>query len=218
MRCQPIFTSLIAVNKLAAKNKREFYPMVAPSQMYEHTLRPLKGWFHMAALDKAAKLAAAVTIVAYSGRVVHLNNSGEFEMGVTGSQVPIYLIQGTNLFAVSNPGITPSGGFMHRAIAPTGVHSGLVGIAGYELETTEFDTTPTVPYVPNQLLTAKADNTNQVTGGVISNDRAGADGAGGVVRQYVDAACGVVSDGQMINEHGVPVLKFWSVYLPAVAA
>lgn len=191
--------------------------MVAPSQMFEHTLRPMKGWFQMAALDKAAKLAAAVTITAYAGRVVHLNASGEFEMGVSGRSVPIYLFQGSNLFAVSNPGTTASGGFMHQAISPIGVLSGLVGIAGYELESTEFEVTPNVAYAPNQLLTAAASNTVQATGGVLSNDRAGAGGSSGLVRQYVDAACGVVSDGKQTNEHGVPVLKFWSLYLPAAA-
>ena len=191
--------------------------MVAPSQMFEHTLRPLKGWFHMAALDKAAKLAAAVTLEAYSGRVVHLNSSGEFEMGVSGRQVGIFLIQGSNLFAVNNPGTTGAGGFMHRAIAPTGVLSGLVSIAGYELETTEFETSPTAAYAPNQLLTATTSSTVQATGGVISNDRNGAGGSAGAVRQYVDAACGVVSDGESNNGHGVSVLKFWSLYLPAAA-
>lgn len=192
--------------------------MVAPSQMYEHTLRPLKGWFQMAAVDKAAKLAAAVTLIAYSGRVVHLNSSGEFEMGVAGTKVPIYLNQGSNLFAVSNPGTTGAGGFMHQAIAPTGVLNGLVGIAAYELETTEFDVTPNVAYAPNQLLTALASNTVQATGGVLSNDRAGAGGSTGLVRQYTDACCGVVSDGKSNNEHGVPVLKFWSAYFPAAFA
>ena len=191
--------------------------MVAPSQMFEHTLRPLKGWFQMAALDKAAKLAAAVTLTAYAGRVVHLNAAGEFEMGVSGRQVPIYLFQGSNLFAVSNPGTTAAGGFMHQAISPIGVLSGLVGIAGYELESTEFETVPNAAYAPNQLLTAGTSNTVQATGGVLSNDRAGAGGSSGLVRQYTDAACGVVSDGQSTNEHGVSVLKFWSLYLPAAA-
>lgn len=192
--------------------------MVAPSQMFEHTLRPMKGWFHMAALDKAAKLAAAVTITAYAGRVVHLNSSGEFEMGVAGREVGIFIFQGSNLFAVSNPGTTAAGGFMHQAIAPTGVLSGLVSIAGYELESTEFDSAPNLAYAPNQLLTAvSGSNTNQTTSGVLCNDRAGAGGSTGVVRQYVDAACGVVSDGQSVNEHGVAVLKFWSVYMPAAA-
>lgn len=191
--------------------------MVAPSQMFEHTLRPMKGWFQMAALDKAAKLAAAVTLVAYAGRVVHLNASGEFEMGASGRHVPIYLFQGSNLFSVSNPGTTAAGGFMHQPIAPTGVLSGLVGIAGYELESTEFEVTPNVAYAPNQLLTATTSNTVQATGGVLSNDRAGAGGSSGLVRQYTDHVCGVVSDGKMTNEHGVPVLKFWSLYLPAAA-
>jgi len=192
--------------------------MQIPSQMTEHVLRPLKGWFHMAALDKAAKLAAAVTLTAYSGRVVSLNASGEFEMGVSGLKVGIYVFQGGNLASVSNPGVTTSGAFMHQAIAPIGVLSGLVSLAAYELETTEFEKVPTAPYAVHQLLTAGTSNTVQATGGVLSNDRAGAGGSGGVVRQYVDAACGIVTAVPANNEHGQSVLKLWSLYLPAAAA
>ena len=192
-------------------------PGSSPSLMFEHALNYLKGWFQPAALDFAAPLSSNVTIEAYGGRVVHLNASGEFEMGISGSAMPIFLMNADTDNDVSNPGTTGSGNFMHEAIVPSGTLSGLVATGAYELESTEFDTTPNTAYAPNQLLTALADNTDQATGGVLSNDRAGAGGSTGAVRQYVDPACGVVSRGQMTNEHGVAVLAFWPVYLPAAA-
>lgn len=192
--------------------------MPAPSLMFEHGLNPSKGWFHLAALDHAAKVSANVSIVIYSGRVMHLNSVGEFETGVSGTRMAIFAFPSSNDYDVSNPGMTPGGLFMHQAVSPTGVMSGLVATGGYELESTEFDRTPATPYAPNQLLTAAVANANQTTGGVLSNDRAGAGGSSGLVRQYTDAACGVVSRGRFNNEHGVPVVAFWPIYLPAAFA
>ncbi len=193
-------------------------PGTAPSLMFEHCMTAVKGWFEPAALDFSAKLASAVTLQAFGGRVVHVNDAGEFEMGVTTTKMPIFLLQADTDYDVSNPGTTGGGIFMHQAISPAGNMSGLVATGAYELETSEFDKTPTAPYTPNQLLTAKNSNTVQATGGVVSNDRAGAGGSTGRVRQYVDAACGVVSRGQFKNEHGVDVLAFWPIYLPAAFA
>ena len=189
-------------------------PGQAPSLQAEHCLNHLKGWFDMSALDYSAKLSSAVTLQAFGGRVAHLNANGEFEMGISGTKMAIFLLQADTDFDVSNPGITGAGNFMHQAIAPAGNMSGLVATGGYELDTTEFDTTPAVAYAPNQLLTAKPSNTVQATGGVLSNDRDGANGTGGSVRPYQDAACGVVSRGQYRNEHNVEMLAFWSIYLP----
>lgn len=193
-------------------------PGVAPSLMFEHAQTAKKGWFEPSALDFDAKLASAVTIQAFGGRVVHLNPSGEFEMGIANTQMAIFLIQADTDFDVSNPGTTGAGNFMHQAIAPTKKMSGLVATGGYEIETSEFEVTPARAYAPNQLLTAKASNTVQSQGGVLSNDRNGAGGSGGAVRQYTDAACGVVSRGKTKNEHNVDVLTFWPIYLPAAFA
>ena len=192
--------------------------MPAPSLMYEHVLNHPKGWFDMACLDFSAKLSANVTLTAHGGRVVHVNSVGELEMGVAGTQMPIFLLQSSTDYDVSNPGTTGGGLFMHQAIAPTGAQSGLVATGGFELESTEFDLTPATAYAPNHLLTALANNTVQLTGGVLSNDRNGAEGSAGLVRQYVDPVCGVVSRGRFTNEHGVSMLAFWPVYLPAVFA
>lgn len=193
-------------------------PGAAPSLMFEHALSHPKGWFEPSALDFTAKLAAAVTIQAFGGRVVHVNASGEFEMGIANRQMPIFLLQADTDFDVSNPGVTGAGNFMHQAIAPAGNMSGLVATGGYELESTEFDKSPATPYANNHLLTAKATNNSQSQSGVLSNDRNGAGGSAGLVRQYVDPACGVVSRGAFKNEHNVDVLAFWPIYLPAVFA
>jgi len=75
------------------------------AQMFAHTLDAVKGWFHMAALDFTAKLSDNVTITAYAGRCVHLNNDGEFEMGVLGSQMPIFLLQNSTDSDVANSGV-----------------------------------------------------------------------------------------------------------------
>ena len=191
-------------------------PGVVPSLMFEHALSHPKGWFEPSALDFSAKLAPVVTIEAFGGRVVHLNAAGEFEMGidVAGTEMAIFLLQADTDYDVSNPGTTGTGIFMHQSISPAGNMSGLVATGGYELESTEFDDPPNAAYAPNQLLTALDDQTTQATGGVLSNDRDGAGGSSGLVRQYQDAACGVVSRGEFINEHQVPVLAFWPVYLP----
>ncbi len=193
-------------------------PGIAPSLMFEHAITPLKGWFEPSALDFVAKLSPNVTIQAFGGRVVHVNAAGEFEMGISSTQMGIFLLQADTDYDVSNPGTTTGGIFMHQAIGPTGAQSGLVATGGYELESTEFDKTPVTAYAPNQLLTAKNSNTVQATGGVLSNDRNGAGGSAGLVRQYTDAACGVVSRGASKNEHGVDVLALWPIYLPAAFA
>ena len=184
--------------------------MSTPALMYEQALTPLKGWFEPSALDYAAKLSANVTIVLYSGRVAHLNASGELETGISGTTMPLFVFQNSTDFDVSNPGTTAKGNFVHRPIAPTGVINCLVATGAYELQSTEYDTGET--YAPNQLLQAPTANTTQATGGVLTNQRPG---GGGLVRQYTDAACGVVSRGTSKNEHEQDVIEFWPIYLPA---
>ena len=177
--------------------------MPAPSLMYEHGLDIAKGWFQPAALDFSAPLSANVTFVVPRGRVVHVNDAGEFEMGVDLTQMAIFLLNGSEDFDVSNPGTTPAGNFMHQAIRPSGNMSGLVATGGYEIESTEFDDTQT--YEANDCIGALANNTTLATGGVLTNQG---------ITAYGDAVCGVVSRGRFVNAHGIPVLAFWPVYLP----
>jgi len=180
--------------------------MAAPSLMFEHGLDIAKGWFDPSALDFAAPLSENVTFEVPRGRVVHVNNSGEFEMGADLGQMAIFLLNGSEDADVSNPGTTPSGNFMHQAISPKGIMSGAVATGGYEIESTEFDDAQT--YAANETLAALASNTVLATGGVLSNQNAVA---------YTDAVVGVVSRGRFVNSHGIPVLAFWPVWLPVTS-
>ena len=176
--------------------------MPAPDQMFEHGLDVKKGWFGMTSLDHAAKMASGVAYAVPAGRVVHLNSVGAFEPGVAGTQMGVFLIAGSNAADVSNPGTTAGGLFMHQAISPTGVVSGLVATGGYEIATTEF---ANLSYAPNDLLKAPVSGGAAVEG-VLSNAS---------VIPYVTAVCGVVSTGKATNHNGVSTLSFWPVYLPA---
>lgn len=174
--------------------------MPTPRQSFDHKLDAIKGWFDLNSLDFAAKLSANVTFdTVFAGRVVHRNTDGEFEMGVAGTQMAIFLRQSSD-----DPDVANDGGDQWKGTIPNGVMSGLVATGGYELESTEFDTT--LDYASNDVLKATADNADEDVGGVLSNDA--------VV--YTDAVCGVVSRGVLTNVHKKQVLAFWPVYLPPI--
>lgn len=188
----------------------------APSRMTEHVLNHPKGWFDGHALDHKAKVSANVTFSIPQGRVAHLNEDGEFEMGISTTKMAIFLLQGSNQPSVINPSHTASGRFVQSPAFPNGVMSGLVATGGFELESSEFEAAAANGYAPNTLLTAWASNTVLARGGVLSSDRA--HDSDGAVRQYVDAACACVSRGVIQTEHGTSVVCFWPVYMPAAAA
>jgi hypothetical protein len=179
----------------------------APNLLTEKGLDVKKGWFDMAALDYDAKLASAVTFDVPRGRVVHVDSTGAFRPGAHNTGVAIFLLNGSTDADVSNPGTTASGNFMHRAIAPTGKMSGLVATGGYEIASTEFDSSRS--YTPGALLTAVASNSNATTGGRITNES---------VTQFVTPVVGVVSSGKAKNHNGVEALSFWTVWLPGAAS
>lgn len=185
----------------------------APAQAFEHQLNPRKGWFHPHSLDHQAKLSANVTFDVPAGRVAHLNSVGEYEMGVAGTQMGIYLFSGASDFDVSNPGTSEGGYQAHVPIVPTGEMLGLVATGGFEVETTEFAAEPTAAgnYAINQLLTAGTSNTVASTGGKLTNVGTG---AGSLVEQYADPVCGVVSKRPYQSLHKVRMLSLWTVWLP----
>lgn len=173
--------------------------MATPRQMVDHSLDAVKGWIpgNMGSVDKHAPLSANVTIdPVYQGRVVHLNSSGEFEMGCTGNQMAIFLLQSSDDSDVQN-----EGGDSWEAVTSTGTMSGLVAIGGYELASTEFDTDQTYAY--NEPLRAVASNSNATTGGRLTN--------AGIVLG-TNAVCGIVSKPAALNSHKKSVLTFWSVF------
>ena len=195
----------------------------AVSQMFEQALDCVKNYDLLHHLDKSAALdatlLAAVTAVP-AGRVAHLNAAGDFELGGSGTQMPIFLWQGKNDADVFNNGVSPTSSVTHWiGISPTGIMSGLVATGGYELQTTEFDDEQT--YACNDLLTADAS-------GILTN---------AAVTQYTTWICGVCSahvngDNQSVGlgavdapvgpvgttANGVLTLTFRSYFLPAAAA
>lgn len=188
-----------------------------PSQMFEHMLDPVRGFnTDLNHLDCIGRLHSAVTFDVPAGRVVHVASldsakKPQFKTGVHARSPAIFLFNGSTHFDVSNPGTSPGGIFGHRAIAPAGWMSGLVALGGFELRTTEFDTDLT--YTTGELLTAYNNDTDADVGGVLTNARSG----GGVVRQYTEAVCGIVSTGKETDHNGVNTLTFWTCWLPAAA-
>lgn len=207
------------------------------SMMYEQALDVLKGWFHLAALDKSAKLASTLLAGATAvpaGRVAVLNDDGEFVLDRIGGTVtasrtamPIFLWNGSNHPDVYNDGTSPTaidntGNSIVNwiGISPTGVMSGLVATGGYELQTTEFDSTQT--YHANTPLTATRGNNSAALDGILTSATA---------TPYTNWICGICSfhvqgDNQSAaatgpdgyNAHGMLTLSFWSYFLPAGGA
>lgn len=189
--------------------------MPAPTMPFDHALDFLKGWPSQTALDTDAKLSSSVSATAkpvYGGRVVHKNNADEFELGAKLNQMPIFLIQGSEDFDVSNQGTD------WVAIAPTGVMSGLVATGGFELQSTEFND---VAYNVNDFLHAPTED--QITGtdksaaGKLYNTLAWPGGGGGAVAFPTHNICGVVSKVPALNHHRRKVISFWTVFFPGTA-
>lgn len=189
--------------------------MTVPRQMTAHTLEAPKGWPSPHAVDFAAKISANVTIdPVFAGRCVHLNASGEFEMGVPNTvgsvAMPIFLFQNSDDPDVSNPGGDPAtekGVWV--AVAPTGKIMGLVAAGAYELETTEFEPEATAgTYAPGDPLTATADNTNAVTGGRLTRAS---------VTTGSTHLVGIVSRGVFENSHMKNALGFWPYNFPRLS-
>jgi hypothetical protein len=181
--------------------------MSAPDLPFEHAVDIKKGWFDMASLDYSAKLGT-VGYTLPRGRVVHLehvNGAEVFLPGVRATDVAIFLLNGANDADVANPGTTASGKFVQQAISPSGKLSGVVATGGYEIDSTEFDSSRA--YVAGDLLTAPTGAllANAATGGVLTNAS---------VTQFVTPVVGVVSSGKHTNHNGVSTLSFWSVWLP----
>jgi hypothetical protein len=192
--------------------------MPGPTMMFEHCLDELKGWPDESALDFDAHLSPNVTVdPVFGGTCVHVNQDGQFELGVGNSDVGIFLLQGSQELDVSNPG-----GNHWVAIAPTGKMSGLVALGGFELETTEFNQGTGVEYVPGNQLTAPTEavitGTNKVMAGKLFKTRGWAGGNNAAVAAGRDPICAVVSRRNHINHHRVPVVTFWPTYIPVPAA
>ena len=175
-----------------------------PRQMTDHTLDGVKGWPSPHAVDfqapfKAADLStlAGTGHPAYAGRVVQLDDNGNFIYGVGNYAMPLFLFNNSDDPDVANDGGSSAGNWV--GVTPSGKLLAFVAIGGYELESTEFiDTT----YVPNDWLTAPTGTTN-ATSGVLTKET-----------NRANPICGLVSRAKYVNSHGKSVIAFWPVFLP----
>jgi len=160
----------------------------SPPQMFDHVLEPIKGWFHMGALDKDVTPLLLTDARLISGRVGYLNAAALLVPGLAANAMPLFMFPNAADFDV------------YRDAGGVGGGKGmcLVASGSYELQSSEF--TAGV-YVPNQPLTAR--NVDDANMGKL---------VGGVIGTHT--ICGIVSDGQIENENGVDVIQFWSIFLP----
>ncbi len=179
----------------------------SPASIFEHTLDPVSGYDKERGLAFTANLSANVTLTPYPGRVAHLNSSGEFEMGVAAKQMPLFLMPPSYPIGHS-PTVSP----YWQGVGKFPL-TGLPATAGLELATTEFDTDKT--YLPNDLLTAVADNDDQDTGGLLSN----VDGSAAALTHPRKSAgttrtiCGMVSKAPQTLKNKNVVLYFWTLLI-----
>lgn len=178
--------------------------------MFDHTIDIVKGYSGPYRLTKSALISDNVSLVAYEGRVVHLNADGEWEMGCVGTQMACWLFADKD-----DPDIEATYTDDDRQAIPAGRISGYVANGSIEMATTEFD--PALTYLPNELLRAVASNSVQATGGVMTNASVVTVEGGGAAGN-VTACCGVVSVDDRTatpvsaNSHRQNVLYFWPIY------
>ena len=168
---------------------------LTPAQMFDHSLQVIKGPSLMHRLDFRAAPTAGANIA--PGSVCSINAAGTLIAGCPGGAVmnrpmPMFAIQDVDDFD-ANPDVGNISG---------GVMSAIVATGGFEIETTEYETTGT--YNPNDLLTASATTAGDV-------ERLVESPYGGQM------VCGCVSEGTSTNADGISALRFWTMFLPAGA-
>lgn len=175
-------------------------------QMYDHELVVVRGPAPQHRLEYAAPKASDVDFV--RGTVISADDLGNIvkgcAVGKAGNRpMPMFAIQGTaDLDAYTDEYNTS-----------VGVQSAIVATGGFEIATTVFDKDAT--YNVNDLLTC--DSTGKVV--KAAGDAYGAEvilGVCSVARSKGEATNDI--SVPTTNSYGVPLLTFWSVYLPATKA
>lgn len=177
-----------------------------PTQVFTHMMNLVKGGppSNMGALDHSAKISSNITFDLPAGRIVHVNSDGEYETGAESWQMAIILRPAATDSDVQNYGGAQwVGGFPEDE---QGTSYGYVHSGGFEIETSEFDTALTYAY--NEPLRAIKANTDEATGGILTNATIAA------VGNATANVCGIVSKPPADNEYGVSMLRYWSVYQP----
>jgi hypothetical protein len=183
----------------------------------QHTLEIIKGnrapnMFDFQAIADATQLGLIQGGIFFSGRCVHLNPSGSWELGVEKGQLPFFLLNNSDDLDVANDGGNPA----TEADAwspgtPSGKMNAVCALGGFELASTEFIATDT--YAPNDRLAAPITTgvpaTMLTASGVLKKS---------TVNTFAEAVVGVVTRGRIPtspkNAHGRDEIYFASVYLP----
>lgn len=212
-----------------------------PTQMYDYSVNVVKGGFvgQPWTVDKVAPINDADVDPEFfrSGRIVHLDDNGRWNLGVplptvTVAPVPYILwpnardydvigFEGNITGALTAPGSASPNPWIN-ASQP----SALCCAATSEVETTEFDAS--VNYAPGEFLTAlvyedgtpgdgETDDPNEA-GRVVKVDGSYAEIIVGVVSEVFSVA-GLSSNPNThrnpnLNHHNKPILKFITTFIP----
>jgi hypothetical protein len=167
--------------------------------MFTNRLNGLKGWPSGNAIDKSAKVSDG-EIGILSGRVVHIDPTTEsFKLGMgAANAMPMFAWPAQEDFDAI-------GGMGEFNISSYGNRKGIMGLvcaATIEISTTEFVTGEN--YAINTPLTCVetvgADK-GKITPGAF----------------YTNAICGIVSEKQGVNAHGIECVSLWTYFLPKQA-
>ncbi|MGC4005258.1 MAG: hypothetical protein QM811_19920 [Pirellulales bacterium] len=162
-------------------------------------------------LQYTATLDPAVKFAPSRGRVMQLTANNTFKTGMHPNLPGMFLIDPYSQPTTSNPGTTSSGRFIQKAALPSGKMTCLIASRSYIVESSSFAQTN---YVHGEPLTAIAADTDETTGGLVTNTGSGKDGR---VKKYEDAVIGCVIGQPKANHNGVKVLKFVTGWFPAKA-
>ena len=192
-------------------------------RMYTHFCEPVRGG-DSGQLVKIRPVDPSNLDTLISGRVGSLNSSGQIQLGLASSTaMPLFVFKGVDQPSVYSPGGDGTNTYWvgGNSFAAGTTALALVASGGWEIQTTEFDTSKT--YACNDLLTV--DNSN----GKVTNDAGGQS-----VTPYTTPVVGVCSVHENaqnnqepfvtaqpprgVSANGIETLTFWSVYLPGTGS
>jgi hypothetical protein len=182
-------------------------------QAYRYQANVTKGPPKLNRLDHQAKISANVLFTLPTGRMAHLNASGELEPGVKRYQMGLLVMRGAESADVSP---IQGANYEFYSVNPDGTTTCVVCSGGFQVFTTEFDTAQTYAY--NEPLRAPVGNSSgdSATAGVLTNQGViypSATMASGATKYT--AICGIVCAPAAVQPMTRnTVLSFWTVYLP----
>lgn len=191
-------------------------------RMYTNFCEPVRGG-DSGQLVKIRPVATADLETLISGRVGSLNSSGQIQLGLaSGKAMPLFVFKGVDQPSVYSSGTADSSTYWvgGNSSATRSTALALVASGGWEIQTTEFDTTAT--YAPNDFLTVMSAGADK---GKVTRTTAAPYGTTAIV-----GVCSVHENAQNnqdafttgqpprgLSANNKETLTFWSVFLPATA-